>query len=628
MMKSQAWKFQGGLDLTTQALMRYRRPGSIIGCMNYESRSEGYRRIDGYERYDGRKSPSDDFSDPDHDRLGRIEARRDAIGEVPGQGDILGVWRYADKTYAFRRSTAGAPAMWESSASGWQEVDLGYRCEFSRGSGRIPSNGETLESVGGTESTVIGLSVKTGNWVDGNAAGFVVLSYTNDTDARYRRNSILTVSGESGRTVQIETAPVRQGLGSGAKYQFENYNFYGRSDQGRMYGVTGGTGRGNVFEFDGQMFLSIDVGVSASHKPLFVKAHQNHLFVFYSTGNIIHSNLGDPRGFQAIRGASEFSIGDEITGALEGYRDTLIIFGRNKTAALLGTSAANWELRTISHEAGAMSGTSVMMDEPVCLDDRGVRSLSATQAYGDLDVGTISDAIRPLLDSKRDGGILPVAAVRVRRKSQYRIFFSDGECIVVSYVFRGRSRAVEFTISTYDVFTADIIRNYPLPGVVTSVCSVEDSDGRERLFAAFEGSAYVYELDRGPSFDGHRIQAYLRFPYNDFGRPDLIKRYRKLLLECDSVYTSKFRMSADFHDDREPGNRPGEEFSVSGPRSYWDEQAWSEFDWDGIPTRTAESRVAGRGRNVSLVLFSEQTTQPAHVFSGVTVFFDERKMKR
>src|SRR5579863_7904899 len=47
----------GGLDLTSQALVIPN--GNVIDCQNYEPGiTGGYRRVDGYERRDGRPAPS------------------------------------------------------------------------------------------------------------------------------------------------------------------------------------------------------------------------------------------------------------------------------------------------------------------------------------------------------------------------------------------------------------------------------------------------------------------------------------------------------------------------------------------------------------------------------------------
>src|SRR5258708_8273506 len=53
----QGQPFPGGLDLTTPALRL--PPGALRDCLNFEvAEFGGYRRVDGYERVDGRAAPS------------------------------------------------------------------------------------------------------------------------------------------------------------------------------------------------------------------------------------------------------------------------------------------------------------------------------------------------------------------------------------------------------------------------------------------------------------------------------------------------------------------------------------------------------------------------------------------
>lgn len=82
----------------------------------------GYRSIKGYERFDGKTKPSNiEATEDDHTAR---EAARTAIGEVPGTGDVLGLFVFKCKVYAFRNkvgtSTAG---MYVSSPTGWVEVN-------------------------------------------------------------------------------------------------------------------------------------------------------------------------------------------------------------------------------------------------------------------------------------------------------------------------------------------------------------------------------------------------------------------------------------------------------------------------------------------------------------------------
>ncbi len=620
MMERKSFRFMGGLDLTSSSLTRNKRAGALIGCMNYESREEGYRYIDGYERFDGRKSPSNILADDPGTEAENTETRREAIGEVPGTGDIFGVWRFNNKTYAFRKDSGGTARMFESGPDGWAEVLRQWQAEFTTGNGSPPQHGESV-SDGSVSATVVGLYLKSGSWGDGDAAGVLVLRYSGDS--RYSSNADLMVASDSGRTLSISGTPERQSLGTGEEYAFFNSNFYARHDLERMYWVTGEVG-GHVWEWDGRMLLHSPIGIDQA-APKFIAAHSDHLFIGYEEGSVIHSDIGNPRAFTAVGGATEIGIGDRLTGMIPGYKGRMFLFGRNRTEVLTGTSASDWRVVTVSEEAGAMKGTVVLMDQPTCLDDRGMRNVAAVEAFGDFDIHTMSKKIRPLLDFKRDGGILPVASVRVRRKSQYRIFFNDGEVLVASYIQRGPNLSVEYTRSSFDL--SDSQGNATL-GVVRSICSVEDRDGRERIFFSMKNSGYVYEMDRGDSFDGHRIQGYLRFPYNDLGTPEWVKRFRKVRINVDSTLRSKFSVAADFDDDAVEGER-GNVFEALGPSSIWDEYSWSEFYWAASAKRIAESRIHGRGNTISLVLFSDPSTiQPAHIFSGATVFFDRRRVKR
>ena len=144
--------------------------------------------------------------------------------------------------------------------------------------------------------------------------------------------------------------PVAQKIYAGpeSRFQFVNHNFFGQAGQERMYGVSGS---GPCFEFDGRTYISIFTGVD-DDRPILVAAHEKHLFLAYKWGSIQISGLGRPRSFRAIDGAAEKAIGDEVTGMLSGFKGIMILTGRNRTEVLRGTSSLDWDLKTLSEEAG------------------------------------------------------------------------------------------------------------------------------------------------------------------------------------------------------------------------------------------------------------------------------------
>ena len=60
-----------------------------------------------------------------------IEDQRALINIVPGEGDVLGIWLYNNVAYAFRNKSGSATAgMYKSTATGWEEIDLGTALNF------------------------------------------------------------------------------------------------------------------------------------------------------------------------------------------------------------------------------------------------------------------------------------------------------------------------------------------------------------------------------------------------------------------------------------------------------------------------------------------------------------------
>ena len=109
-----------------------------------KSRTEGYRRIDGFERFDGRKSPSDVLEDEVGTEADETEKRRASNRQGARHRERIWVWRYRRRHLRLSRVDATTMKMHRSSTSGWQAVTLGWRAKFTLGSGPPLSNGDSI----------------------------------------------------------------------------------------------------------------------------------------------------------------------------------------------------------------------------------------------------------------------------------------------------------------------------------------------------------------------------------------------------------------------------------------------------------------------------------------------------
>lgn len=689
MQNTQFFALQGGLNLVTPAI---RTPaGHAIACMNYEPVERGYRRTEGFERYDGQPKPSEasysfiefdagtaaisagdtvtggssgatgvalvdavvtsgsygggdaagyiavgavsgTFIDNDPLQVGgvtkmtadgasvdrgattnaldtafyedAIETARALIAKVPGSGNVRGVWVYNGDVYAIRDNAAATKGvMHRASTSGWVEQSLGLEIAFTSGGTYEIVEGDEITGATSTAiATVTRVVVTSGDWTTGDAAGYLYLSVQTGTfqaenlDVGANAN-VATIAGNSSEI----TLPV------GGKYEFRNHNFYGASNRFRMYGVNG---VGPAFEWDGSVFVKIRTGMTTD-TPNHLAIFKNHLFLSFQGGSVQHSGTGDPYTFSPVLGAAEIGIGQDVTGFSEDYAQTLVIFGRNKIAALYGNDVDDWSLEVLTSDAGGIEWTVQKVGYPIYHDDRGLRDVRTTTAFGDFKMGTLTGMVEPLFKSKKKQGITPVNSIRVRAKDQYRLFWSDGTGLTM-YLGRKYPEMMPFDLGK----------------VVSCCCSAEDNDGNEVMFFG-STDGYVYQLDSGTSFDGAEVDAYLHLPFNHVGSPTQNKRWHKATLEVDATPDTEIGLLAEFAyaSDEQPSETL-QTFDVSGGGGFWDETNWDEFYWSAPVEGLAECHIDGFGPNCSITVVSGQAYVDPHTLHGLTLHFSYRGLKR
>lgn len=328
-----------------------------------------------------------------------------------------------------------------------------------------------------------------------------------------------------------------------SKYQMISYNFFASEDRNAIYGVNGA---GLAFWYDGKTLDFITTGVGATDgtsggpaagvpinedKPRHLAPHENRLALGYIWGEVYLSGP-DPLDFSASTGlAASFGFGDKITGLMPAPGKALAVFTESSTNILLGAptafgieALANVDQQIVNPSVGAIEYTVQSMgNSPIFASFRGIETLETMDQYSDFFTAPLThDVSSWLLERLQTAAGVEatnksvVNSVVVRNKNQYRLFFADG--YLMTLTFMGKERDPQLTIQQY--WFQDDRDKYAR---CFATASGVTSDGRDRAFFSVEerpaGPApevfvvgenldFVYELDRGRSFDGDEIEAF------------------------------------------------------------------------------------------------------------------------
>lgn len=675
--RTQYVPFRGGIDLATPVLSL--KPGNALEAMNYEpGLMGGYKRIDGYERFDGRPAPSSatyhylegelvanvatgalvvgatsgasgvaiacDMTlgavcvtklagvflageqikvgadvvgtlDTDPALRGYRDAKNDArvlaaaadiyradIGPVPGSGPVRGVWMHQGVLYAFR-DDAGATAcvMHKATPAGWAAIALGEEVAFTNANASV-KEGAVLSQASGAQTAVIARVVlESGTLASGTNKGRLILK--NRTGTGFAAGAA-TTTGTGAGTLTLGGVQKAITQLPGGRYEFVSANLGGASSTYRLYGCDGVN---RAFEFDGTVFAPIATGM-AEDKPRFIAEHKKKLFLSFKS-SVQFSADGDPYQWVVLTGAGEIGMGDDVTGFAVQAGDTLAIFSRSTSNQLNGATINTFQLLPISKEVGAIPYTVQLVGRTLATDDRGIVSTDRTQSYGNFVQSTVSVQVQELVDRLRSK---LVGAAVYRSRGQYRIYGSDGSGLIAAFTAEGLLGITQL--------------QYPVSPACFASC--EDGTGADVVFfGAVDG--YVYQADRGSSFDGQAIEAYLRMPFNNVGGPRIRKRFRKAVLEMAATGYANIRFQPEFsYGDPDVGTHRLQTGEVTGGGGYWDVSTWDTFFYDAQLVSSPAFSIEGTGLNMALLFYTSSTVDLGHVLQGMQIHFSPKRLER
>lgn len=679
--------YPGGLDQLTPSQMLH--PGAITAGLNFECVfSGGYARCDGYERTDGRTAPSSavftlvqvasftnvpsvgtavtqatsgatgtvaalksDMSpyyliltktsgtwDDSHaiTSAGPVaigtattttvtltaqetaqynnaaaDIYRADIEEVPGSGSVLGVLAMAfsgtDNLYAWRANSGGtAVDIYKTSGSGWVNVPFYKIVEFTAGGTAIPAEGQTL-TQGGVTATIKRIMQRSGSadW-NGNAAGAFVI--TTPSGGSFAAGAA-TVSTSSA-TVTLSGAQTTISLLPGGHFEFGKGNFGGQLTTRRAYGADG---INKCFEFDGDILAPITTGLT-DDTPDHIAFHYNMLFVS-KDASCLHSAPGFPFRWSSVDQGGEVAVGDTVTCmiSMPGNQNApaLAIYQQSNTSILYGSNpdpqVDDFRLVNFITDAGARPYSAQTLFDTFTFDHLGVVGLSTTLNFGNFSANSYTRNMMPFIIQERTSVI---ASAVNHTKGQYRVFFSTGYALYLT--FAGQQ------------FVGAIPQFFPNPVTCTDISTTQAGE-EVGYFGSTDG--FVYQFDKGTSFDGDNIDAFITLAWDNFRSPRQLKAYRGARVEISAPGYVGLQFGYQLGYGTTSITQPtAADYSANFvPPPVWDEFTWDEFTWDGTSLDPTSVDMSGSGENVQVTLTSSTDYIASYTLTAINYRYSMRR---
>lgn len=385
-------------------------------------------------------------------------------------------------------------------------------------------------------------------------------------------------------------------------YEVKEANFTGSASTSEVIGVDG---KNPAFRFNGTTFTQITTSVPIDAPTHLEIMPSQILMLSFRGGSFLYSGVGEPTKFSPVDGGGEIAVGQEVT-AMEVQADsTVAIFTRNKTYMLYGSSATDFQLKALALRSGAIEKTIQSMGSTLYLDDRGLTRLDRVQQFGDFEGATISQKVQTMLIQRLQN---VKTSMVLREKNQYRLFFADN------------------TALTLTQYGGEIMGFTQLRLTFTPNCawSGENAAGQETYFMGGE-DGYVYQMESGNNFDCQPYASSFQTGFMNGGSPEYKKRWRKLVMEAQSVTTIEAQYKC-YYDYADP-NIPLSETMI-GSGAKWDLDTWNDAIWGGASTSWTDLYIDGVSRNISIYMRSESDYYPPYIMSLLFLHASPRGRRR
>ena len=441
--------------------------------------------------------------------------------------------------------------------------------------------------------------------------------FTNDgiTWLNISRSSV-SGSGDNYSTFTGRSTLARTSQGQCQFTLFDGATF----DYGQVI-IADGANKPYIFRMEGtgvltsRTFFAEEITVTGTKGVKYVTTHDKHLIaagVEDNLSTIFFSATLDPTSFSGT-GSGSIVVEDQIEG-IRGFRNELFIFCTNSIFKLININdSSNIAIVPVTKNVGCLSGYSIQEigGDLIFLAPDGLRTVAGTARIGDVELGTVSKQIQPLItDLAENINTFVINSVVLRDKSQYRLFYTN------TSLENSQQKGIIGTLRS-DGFQWSETRGLE----VTAIGSGFDNNGIEQYYHG-DTNGFIYQHDTGNNFDGSNILARYETPNYDYGDLGTLKtlHYVRVSASAEGIVEPDIQVRFDYGNTTIPQPLNLFNIGVINPPSKFGDALFNTNVFGGGDNPLIRVPLQGSGTSNNFTIISDDT-KPPYTINGFYVDF-------
>ena len=375
--------------------------------------------------------------------------------------------------------------------------------------------------------------------------------------------------------------------------------------------IADGANKPYIFRMEGtggltsRTFFAEEITVTGTKGVKYVTTHDKHLIaagVEDNLSTIFFSATLDPTSFSGT-GSGSIVVEDQIEG-IRGFRNELFIFCTNSIFKLININdSSNIAIVPVTKNVGCLSGYSIQEigGDLIFLAPDGLRTVAGTARIGDVELGTVSKAIQPLVTNLAENiNTFVINSVVLRDKSQYRLFYTD------TSLEQTQQKGIIGTLRP-NGFQWSETRGLE----VTAIGSGFDSNNVEQYYHG-DTNGFVYQHDTGNSFDGSNILARFETPNYDYGDLGTLKtlHYVRVSASSEGITEPDVQVRFDYGNTDIPQPPDLFDIGVINPPSKFADALFNTNVFGGGDNPLIRVPLQGSGTSNNFTIISDDTKAP------------------